>query len=153
MRSPLWSSHLYLKVTFLCPVIENFIWIEPLFRGHLSYSTSFSLSDKWPLNTGLTIIVTIWTDIFEELLSFYDFFILNGICHDYLLPYGDVNIAYIYLDYLWRRCFLYVTISLTSLRWVGPKFLLKELMVSIHLPWMGGFSREFVITVQSFIRL
>jgi hypothetical protein len=28
-------SHLYLKVTFSCPVIENFIWIEPLLRRRL----------------------------------------------------------------------------------------------------------------------
>ena len=25
-----------LKVTFFCPVIENFIWIKPLLRGHQS---------------------------------------------------------------------------------------------------------------------
>ena len=29
---------------FSCPVIENFILIEPLLRGHLSYKTTFSLS-------------------------------------------------------------------------------------------------------------
>ena len=40
---------------FSCPVIENFIWIEPLLRGHLSYKASFSVSQRWPLNTGLTI--------------------------------------------------------------------------------------------------
>jgi imidazoleglycerol phosphate synthase glutamine amidotransferase subunit HisH len=39
-----------------CLVIENFIWIEPLLRGHLSYQAIFSLSQRWPLNTGLTII-------------------------------------------------------------------------------------------------
>jgi hypothetical protein len=37
-----------------CPVIENFKWIEPLLRGHLSYKTTSSLSWRWPLNTGLT---------------------------------------------------------------------------------------------------
>jgi hypothetical protein len=36
MWSPLLSSHLYLKVTISCLVIENFIWIESLLRGHLS---------------------------------------------------------------------------------------------------------------------
>jgi hypothetical protein len=35
---------------FSCPVIENFIWIEPLLRDHLSYKTK-----RWPLTTGLTV--------------------------------------------------------------------------------------------------
>ena len=39
---------------YSCPVIENFKWIEPLLRGHLSYKTTSSLSWRWPLNTGLT---------------------------------------------------------------------------------------------------
>ena len=42
---------------FSCPVIENFIWIEPLLRGHLSYQAIFSLTQRWPLNTGLTVYV------------------------------------------------------------------------------------------------
>jgi hypothetical protein len=50
-RSPLLSSHLY----FSYPVIENFIWIEPLLRGHLSYKATFSLSQRWSLNTGLPV--------------------------------------------------------------------------------------------------
>ena len=33
---------------FSCPVIENFIWIEPFLRDH-----TFSLTQRWPLNTGL----------------------------------------------------------------------------------------------------
>ena len=40
---------------FPWPVIENFIWIEPLLRCHLSYKATFSLSQRWPLNTGLTV--------------------------------------------------------------------------------------------------
>ena len=36
MLSPLLSSHLYQKVTLSCPVIENFIRIEPHLRGLLS---------------------------------------------------------------------------------------------------------------------
>ena len=40
---------------FSWPVIENFIWIEPLLRGHLSYKATFSVSQRWPLITGLTI--------------------------------------------------------------------------------------------------
>jgi hypothetical protein len=56
IQSPLLGSHLYLKVTFSCPVIENFIWNEPLLRGHLSYKVTFSLSQSWPLNTGLTVL-------------------------------------------------------------------------------------------------
>jgi hypothetical protein len=49
MQSPVLKGHL-----FLFPVIENFIWKEPLLRVHLSYKTTFSLSQMWPLNTGLT---------------------------------------------------------------------------------------------------
>ena len=51
-------SHLYLKVTFSCPVIGNFIWIEPLLKGHLSFKATFTLSQRWPLNTGLTVNIT-----------------------------------------------------------------------------------------------
>jgi len=54
-HSLLLSSYLYLKVTFSCPVIENFIWIEPLLRGHLSYKATFSLFKRWPLNIGLIV--------------------------------------------------------------------------------------------------
>jgi hypothetical protein len=55
IQSPLLSSHLYLEVTFSCPVIEKYILIEPLLRGHLSYKATFSSSQRGPLNTGLTI--------------------------------------------------------------------------------------------------
>jgi hypothetical protein len=41
--------------SFSSPVIENFIWIEPLLRGHLSYQATFSLSKRWSLNTGLSV--------------------------------------------------------------------------------------------------
>jgi hypothetical protein len=40
---------------FSCPVVENFIWIEPLLRGHLFYKATFSLSQRWPFNTCLTV--------------------------------------------------------------------------------------------------
>ena len=40
---------------FSCPLIDNFIWIEPLLRGHLSYKVTFSWSQRWPLNTGLIV--------------------------------------------------------------------------------------------------
>jgi hypothetical protein len=58
--SLLLSSHLHLKVTFSCPVIEHFIWIEPFLRGHLSYKATFSLSQRWPHNTGLTVCNRVW---------------------------------------------------------------------------------------------
>ena len=62
MWSSLLSSQLYLKVSFFCPVIENFICIEPLLRGQLSYKAS--LYQRWPLNTGLTRItdLPVWSD-------------------------------------------------------------------------------------------
>ena len=53
--SPLLSNPLYLKVKFSCPDIENFIWIEPLLRDLLTCKTTFSLSQRWPLNTSLTV--------------------------------------------------------------------------------------------------
>jgi hypothetical protein len=40
---------------FSYPVIEQFIWIEPLLRVHLFWNTSFALSQRRPLNTGLTV--------------------------------------------------------------------------------------------------
>ena len=40
---------------FSCPAIGNLIWIEPLLKGYLSYKATFSLSQIWPLNTGLTV--------------------------------------------------------------------------------------------------
>jgi hypothetical protein len=43
------------RLPFSCPFTKIFTWIEPLLRGHLSYKATFSLSLKWPLNTGLTI--------------------------------------------------------------------------------------------------
>ena len=47
------------KSPFSCPVIENFVWIEPLLRGHLSYKATFYLSHRWLLNTGLTVNATL----------------------------------------------------------------------------------------------
>jgi hypothetical protein len=47
------SSHLYYAVICIersscsCHVIENFIWIEPPFRGHFSYKATFSLSQRF----------------------------------------------------------------------------------------------------------
>ena len=54
-------GHLYWAATCIKrspppPVIENFIWIEPLLRGHLSQKATVSLSQRWPLNTGLTVL-------------------------------------------------------------------------------------------------
>ena len=46
---------------YSCPVIENFKWIEPLLRGHLSYMTTSSLSWRWPLNTGLSEVDVEWS--------------------------------------------------------------------------------------------
>ena len=55
MQSPLLSSQLYWKVTFFLSCIDIFIWIEPLLTGHLSYKATVSVSQWWPLNTGLTV--------------------------------------------------------------------------------------------------
>ena len=45
----------FILYIYICLVIENFIWNEPLLRDHLSYKATFSLHQKWPLNTGLTV--------------------------------------------------------------------------------------------------
>ena len=53
---------------FSCTVIENFIWNEPLLRGHLSYKATFSLSQRWPLNTGLTVYCALFFVPFRHFL-------------------------------------------------------------------------------------
>ena len=58
---------------FSCPVTDNFIWIEPILRGHLSYKATFSLSQGWHLNTDLT---TCFVDIrihYNALMMRYNF--------------------------------------------------------------------------------
>ena len=70
VKQPYIASHLYLKVTFYCPVLEIFIWIEPLLRSHLSYKDTFSLSQRWPLNTGLTTVQIEKIFIHNQLSSF-----------------------------------------------------------------------------------
>jgi len=67
---------------FSCPVIENFIWIEPILRGHLSYKATFSFFQRWPFNTGFTVL---WPSIllsdnvdfefWEYMLSFCQLFL------------------------------------------------------------------------------
>jgi hypothetical protein len=37
-------------------ILANFIWLKPFLRGHLSYKATFSLSQRWPLNTGMTVV-------------------------------------------------------------------------------------------------
>ena len=59
MRSRLLSIHLYLKVRRSCPNIENVIGMDPLLRSNLSYTTTFSLSMRWSLNTGLTVMYVV----------------------------------------------------------------------------------------------
>ena len=67
-------GHLYWAVTcikrssFSYHVIENFTWIEPFLKGHQSYTATFSLSQRWPLNTDLTV------------------------CYDFLPQLGMINI-------------------------------------------------------------
>ena len=57
-------GHLYWAVScikrspFSCLFIENLILIEPLYRGHLSYKAIITLSQRWPLNTGLIVYIT-----------------------------------------------------------------------------------------------
>jgi hypothetical protein len=47
-------SHL-LKCHLCCPIVEHFIWIKTLLRGHLSYKDTSYVSQRWLLNVGLTL--------------------------------------------------------------------------------------------------
>jgi hypothetical protein len=49
-QSSVFKGHLFMS----CLCHRKFIWIELLLRGHLSYKTTLALSQRWPLNTGLT---------------------------------------------------------------------------------------------------
>ena len=51
-QSPVFKGHL-----FFFPFKEYFVGIEPVLRGHLSYKTTSSLSQRWPLNAGLNVYV------------------------------------------------------------------------------------------------
>jgi hypothetical protein len=51
------SSVILLLPLFL--VLSQTKWIERLLRGDLSYKATFSLSQGWPLNTGLTVLYTL----------------------------------------------------------------------------------------------
>ena len=53
----MWSVTCIKRSHFSCPFIDNFIRTKPLLRGHMSYKATFSLSQRWPLNTGLTVHV------------------------------------------------------------------------------------------------
>ena len=58
---------------FSCPVIEHFIWIEPLLRGHLSYKATFSLHNNKLIRQGKP-----WG---EKMMIFYN---INRSCFFYL---------------------------------------------------------------------
>lgn len=51
-----------------CPVTDNFIWNEHLWRGHLSYRVTCALPQRWRLNAGLTEYLLHWS--IELLLKF-----------------------------------------------------------------------------------
>jgi hypothetical protein len=53
-----------------CPVIENFIWIELLLRGHLSYKATFSLlKGDLLLQVWLYILFCVWDKKFMVVLQ------------------------------------------------------------------------------------
>jgi hypothetical protein len=75
------------------PVIENFIWIEPLSRGHLPYKVTFSLS-KGDLLTQVWLYLSKWRKcqnsmIFKHCCSL---FIYNIPCYSYFLLYKKFKI-------------------------------------------------------------
>jgi hypothetical protein len=55
------SFYFAYTVIFSCSAIENFTWIEIIIRGHLSYKTTFTLTQMWLLNTSLTALWTLST--------------------------------------------------------------------------------------------
>ena len=64
-QSHVLKGHLFLVLS------GNFIWIEPHLTGHLSYKATFSLLQRWPLITGLTLYtleISITTCIFNKFL-------------------------------------------------------------------------------------
>jgi hypothetical protein len=73
------KQSLVLKGHIFLVLWENSILIEPLLRGHLSYKATFSLSQRWPLNTVLGCIVLIivtWCSILWP-------FIVGWLCFQY----------------------------------------------------------------------
>jgi len=69
-----------IKRPISCCVVEHFIWIEPLLRGHLSYKATFSLYQRsWPLNTGLTVCWMIWGESWLFVLFLFLFFLEGGL--------------------------------------------------------------------------
>jgi hypothetical protein len=58
----------------------NFTWIEIIIRGHLSYKTTFTLTQMWPLNTSWTalwklsksnLLVTNFCVLRRQMFGFY----------------------------------------------------------------------------------
>ena len=78
-QPPVLKGHLFLAV------IENFIWSEPLLRGHLSYNVTFSLSQRRPLSTGLTVNYFLFTKFQVFLCLPQSGIILRDCSHDDLL--------------------------------------------------------------------
>ena len=71
IRSPVLTSHLQLNIAFSCLVMEKFISIELILRGSFSYKALFSLSKRWPLNTGLTVLIQNMSNIINS-VSYLD---------------------------------------------------------------------------------
>jgi hypothetical protein len=82
---------------FSCPVIEHFIWIEPLLRGHLSYKAILSLSQMWSLNTGLTMILMSTGKLYRD-QSWY-LSLMSSINNSLRFRYLVLNCFNLYLSY------------------------------------------------------
>jgi hypothetical protein len=90
MQSPLLSSHLFLSCH------SNFIWSELPLRGRLSYKATFSLSQRRPLNTGLTVVIFRIGYSIDELLMLHK---------QYIYPHGTNNlVALKYRKYMNKNC-------------------------------------------------
>jgi hypothetical protein len=128
-------GHLHYAVTCIemspvyCTIIENIIWIEPLLRGHLSHMATCSLSQRWSLNTGLTVVLFISAVISYILTSqsyryylyiwtsqsyWYYLYIWTSQSYWYYL-YLWTSQSYIYYLYIWTsqsyRYYLYIWTS------------------------------------------
>ena len=99
------------KSFFSCPLIENFIWIKPLLRSHLSYKATFFFLQRWPLNTGLTRLFNVNYELTRTkcLCTVLSSLCVTVICHLLSINFSYFNHFYtpvsrraVLCDWVWR---------------------------------------------------
>ena len=95
---------------FSCPIIEKFIWIEPLLRGHLYWKITFSLSQRWPPNACLTVYHH-WDLCVQSAPPTPPF---NGFIQQNLAPHHDIADIYqlyhgVVVNFVgWKTCYPFI---------------------------------------------